>query len=462
MSCERCVKSGGRFNCLIVCAVAGYLLVWAGCVYSQQDRDESGSKRHRSQTLSRSVSRDMFEVQEALLDEQYDLALVTLTAMLSRDGGLSGYDKAKILEMMTFAHMSLEHYRRAAQAAERAIRLDALEESSRNQLYQRLFYLYYFLDEYPKAIEYIGKWFGVEPNPDIQSFFTAAQIYALSEDMGNALRFALKGMEILKSAPARKPREGWYQLLISIYFNTRRFAEAADVLEQALSLWPQRTDYYLQLSAVYQELNRGRESLAILSVAYQNNLLNKESDLDRLLQFYRYFDYPFKGASIFGSGLQQEMITSNEKNWQEIANAWMQAREWAQAEAALQQAAGLSDTGKHWFRLCQITYQEERWTDSQRYCRAALDKGGLEEAQGAAWYLLALGKYYQNETLEAKELFKRCMDWASTQNDCAHWYAYLTQALSDREEESERIRRENMENEERRRQLQKEIEKAAM
>lgn len=462
MSCKHIVKKERRFNCRMICAVAGFLLAWAGCACSQQDRDESESKRHRSQVLSRSVSRGMFEVQEALLAEQYDQALVTLNAMLSRDGDLSDYDKAKILEMLTVAHMSLEHYRRAAQAAEQALRLDTLEESSRNQLYQRLFYLYYFLDDYSRAIEYIEKWFGVEPGPDVQSYFTAAQIYALSEDMDNALSFALKGMDVLRNAPERKPREGWYQLLISIYFNTRKYAEAADVLERALSLWPQRTDYYLQLSAAYQELSRGRESLAILSVAYQNSLLNKESELNRLLQLYRYFDYPFNGAAIFSSGLERETITANEKNWQEIANAWMQAREWERTETALQQAAGLSNTGTHWFRLCQIAYQEERWADSQRYCRAALDKGGLEEEQGAVWYLLALGKYYQNETLEAKEVFKRCMDWPATREDCERWYAYLTEVLSERAEESERIRRETMENEERRRKLQKEIEKTSI
>lgn len=49
------------------------------------------------------------------------------------------------------------------------------------------------------------------------------------------------------------------------------------------------------------------------------------------------------------------------------------------------------------------------------------------------------------------------MDWPDTGKDCKQWHAHLTQVLRDREAELERIRQESLDNEKRRRQLQKEI-----
>lgn len=460
MSSEQYIKNNKQVNRLVTFSVIAFFLTGGGSAFSQQDGDDNRRDRRHNQTLSTSLSRALYEVQESLLNEHYNQALEKLGFMLSRDDDLKRYDKAKMLEMLTVAHMGLEQYRQAADAAEQALRLDVLESASHNQLHQRLFYLYFFLEDYAKAIGHIEVWFELEQNPDIQSHFTAAQIYALAGQMDKALSFALKGMDLLRNSPERKPRENWYQLLVSIYLKDKNYQDVAGILEGALSLWPQRKDYYLQLSAVYRELNRERESLAILSIAYQNHLLNREFDLDRLLQLYRYFDYPFKGAVIFSKALEKKNIKPDEKHWQALANAWLQARERSWAEAAFQQAAGLADIGNHWLRLCQIAFQDERWTDSRHYCEAALKKGGLEEEEGVAWYLIALGRYYENRLVEAKEVFERCMNWSATRQDCEQWHAHLTQVLRNRKEELERVWQENMENEERRRQLRKQVEKA--
>jgi tetratricopeptide (TPR) repeat protein len=461
MSGKSCVNNENRANFLVNFAAVAFLLLFSGGVCSRPGGDDNGGDSSHNQTLSTSLSRSMYEVQEALLNEQYDRALAALNSMLSRHDDLRDYDKAKMLEMQTYAYMGLEQYRQAAGAAEQALRLDALESASRNQLHQRLFYLYLFLEDYAGAVEHIEIWFELEPNPDIQSYFTAAQIYALTEQMDKALRFALQGMELLRSSSERKPRENWYQLLVSIYLRNKNYADAAGILEEALSLWPHRKDYYLQLSAVYQELNRARESLAILSIAYQNELLNKQADFERLLQLYRYFDYPFKGATVFGLALEREGVESDEKHWQALADAWLQAREREQAGIALQQAARLSDNGRHWLRLCQVAFQEERWADSQRYCRAAIERGGLQQEEGPAWYLVALASYYRNNLREAKDIFKRCIDWPETQKDCEQWHAHLAKVLHDTQEELERVRQENLDNEQRRRQLQQEIDRSA-
>lgn len=438
-----------------VCLVLVFLFAAAGV---------SAEEGSRSPTLSSSAFRNMFEIQEALQNEDYEGALRQLTAVLARGDKLKPYDKAKALELLAVVHMSREDYGRAAEAAQRALSLDALEESSVTLLHHRLFYLYFFLEDYRRSIRHIETWFKREANPDVQSYFTAARVYAVSGNINKALDLALQGMEALHRQPQREPRESWYQLLISIYLQQKQYPEAAGALEQALSRWPDRADYYLQLSAVYQTLSRERESLAILSMARRNRLVNRESDLERLVQLYRYFEYPFKGAAIFREAMNREHVKATEANWEAIANAWLQAREWSRAESALKKTAGLSDTGKHWLRLCQIAFQDERWADARDYCRQALNKGGLGEEAGTAWYLIALERYYRNDTMQAKRAFARCSEWGEghTRKACERWHSHLTKVLEQQRRESERLQQQGLQTEKRRQELQEEIDSVLM
>ena len=444
-----CTKSGLRHIRTVVASIL-VAAVFCGEI----------TKPASSQLLSMSVYKGMTAVQEALQNEEYDVALDKLNTLLARGDRLKKYDRAKVLEMIASVRMAQEKYPQAITNAEQALQLGVLEDTSVAQLHQRLFYLYLFQENYDKAIENVEIWFKLEPNPDIQSYFTAAQIYAMAEKMDQALRYALKGMHRLEGMPDLEPRESWFQLLASIYLQSKNYKQAAEVLEHALVLWPHKDTWYLQLSGVYQELNRQQDALSILAIAYRNGLLDKESDISRLAQMYRYFEYPYKGALILSEAIKHQQIKSNETNWEQTANAFLQAREWLRAETSLKKAAKLSNSGIHWLRLCQTSFQDERWTDSQRYCSEALKKGELGKEEGTAWYLLGLGRYYENNVAEAKKAFDRCSRWDATQNDCEIWAARLTKILVDKEEELELKKRQQQGTEKRRQELQAKIEKA--
>ncbi len=397
---------------------------------------------YATKVLSLSIYNGMNAVQKDLEKEKYHQALEKLNALLERKAKLKTYDRAKILEMLAVVYGALENYAQAIDAAEDALKLEAIEDASTNQLRYRLFHLYLFQEHYPNALRHLEIWFQSEPEPNVQSYFTAAQIYAVTEQMGKALSYALNGMALLHSKPEYKPRETWFQLLISIHLSLKNYQQAGEALEQAISLWPQHLNHYLQLSAVYQELNRGRDSFAVLSIAYKNKLLDKEFDISRLTRLYRYHDYPYKGAIIFNREVQQNRIKKTEKNLERMAKAWLQAREWSQAENALQMAAKLSDAGTHWLRLCQTSFQNENWIKTQKRCQNAIAKGGLEKEESSAWYLLALARYYEDKLSAANKAFTKCKSWEATKNECERWNLHIATILQDREIEAERLRKE--------------------
>ncbi|PCK08585.1 MAG: hypothetical protein COA42_08250 [Alteromonadaceae bacterium] len=414
-------------------------LIWA-LVAGQSYAQEPDKKRpsRRSQVLSMHIYKPMNAVQKAMQNEDYPLAQEKLLTLLNSTKRLKPYDKAKIYEMLSSVSAVTEDYTQAANYTEQALQLDSLNQESTKQLYRRLFTLYFFIDENVKSIKALKTWFTLEENPDIHVLFTAAQIYALNDQYEQAFVYAEQGMTKLHSDSSTKIRENWYQLSISIQLKLANYQKASVSLEQAISLWPNKSAYFQQLAAVYQQLDRSQESLAILSIAYQSGLVKRTSELRQLANQYRFFEYPYKGAEVIAEGLSNKHIPNEEEHWEEYANSWLHAKEWERANQALGHAANLSDSGKHWLRLCQTSVQEDDWISSRDYCQKALDKGRLAGEQNMAWYLLGLSNYYQDHLPVALKAFDNCSDAKDTGQDCQHWKHFITQTLQEHQEHQQR------------------------
>lgn len=425
--------------------------------------------------VSQSVYKKMTAAQEALLSERYEEAVVYLNQILKKGKKLKPYDQAKIFEMLSSVNLAMGDHKNAIKYSQQAIALEVLNRESEVQIFHRLIYLYFFLEDYQEAIAHLQIWFSLESNPTIKTYFSAAQIYAASDNMNKALEFALKGMAVLKEAknksatqeaggPAIQPelKENWIKLLIAIRLHLKDYQNVSQNLEQAISLWPQRAEYYQQLSAVYQELKREKEALVILSLAYQNALIDKEVDINRLGQQYSYHSNPFKGAKILEKGFKLERLKPTEKNWEAMANALLHAREWQQANSALQKAAKRSSKGILWLQLCQTSTQGELWQDAKNYCQKAIKKGQLKDEEGTARYLIALSEYYQEKFAQAVKSFNTCSEWKKTEKTCSSWKTYVEQTIVKREEEEEIIRQNNTERLRRQQNQQEVIDKALL
>lgn len=400
--------------------------------------------------VSMSVYKKMTAAQEALLSDNHQQAIDYLHQILTKNKKLKGFDKAKIFELLASITLAMEQYDNAVSYSEKAIALQALSKESEVQLFHRLVYMHFFLENYDRAIAYFELWVSLDANPPVKTYFAAAQIYAATQNMPQALQYALQGMDALKAAKNRSVnneaveepvlRENWIKLLIAIRLNLKEYEDVSRNLETAISLWPQRAEYYRQLSAVYQELKREQEALVVLSLAYQNKLIDKDVDIHRLGQQYRYHNNPHKAAVIIERELHASHLKPTEKTWETMANAWLHARHWQQANGALQQAAERSEKGKLWLQLCQTSTQDELWIKAKDYCQKSLKKGQLDEEEGTAKYLIALSEYYQNELQLAVTSFKACTLWEKTKDTCQTWQTYTAKAIVDRKAEAEHMR----------------------
>ena len=163
-------------------------------------------------------------------------------------------------------------------------------------------------------------------------------------------------------------------------------------------------------------------------------MLEKHSELLRLAQLYLYYEVPYKAAIILEKELNAERIEDEEKNWEQLANAWLSAREWKKAIPPLTKAAEMSEDGRLFLRLGQTYMQEEDWKNAEKNIRYAIKKGDLENP-GRAWLLLGItrnkkGIKFENSALFA---FKRSTGYEDMEADARRWVKVIETKQARRE-----------------------------
>ena len=83
-------------------------------------------------------------------------------------------------------------------------------------------------------------------------------------------------------------REDWFQLKFAIEYNKEDFEAAEGSAKELLLNRPEKKRYYVQLSAVYNILEKYDLSLATMEVSYMKGLMDKPEEFTTLASFYLY------------------------------------------------------------------------------------------------------------------------------------------------------------------------------
>ena len=192
--------------------------------------------------------------------------------------------------------------------------------------------------------------------------------------------------------------------------------------------FPEKKNYYRQLAALYAELKREEDSFHIQQIMFSKDMLEKHDELLRIAQLYLFYEVPYKAALILEKELESGRIKDEEKNWEQLANAWLSAREWKKAIPPLKKAAEMSEDGELFLRLGQTFMQEEDWKESKNTLNTLLRKATLIILVELGSYLVSQGIKkgikYENSALFA---FKRSTGYEDMEADARRWVKVMNQ-----------------------------------
>ena len=310
-------------------------------VYAAKKERKKPPKARRTQTMSKKVGTEFIKAQEALGEEQGDKALKILNNLL-RNPDLRDFEKATIVRLKGYVFAEKEDYPQSMRYLKEALSYNALEPQAQLDLQFGIAQLYLAIDQWDKGLSELLEWFdnaeamGNPPGPSAHALLAQIYLYFASEtpkDSPEEKQFYRKAEPHAEIAvlQAAEPRENWYQIYLSILLFDDRYEESLPLLEAMVYRFPDKKTYHRQLAALYAELKREDDSFYIQQIMYSKDMLEKHSELLRIAQLYLYYEVPYKAALILEKELEAERIEDEEKNWEQLANAWLSAREWTKA-----------------------------------------------------------------------------------------------------------------------------------
>lgn len=440
--------ASGRAGWLVLAALLIFLS--AGPLVAQNSRNNSDAEEgepEQTQPLDPRVAADLLSAYELLEEDENEQALEELNRLIDRRGdSMKDFDKASVLQIRGTTHVNLNNMDSALEDYAAALRLDALPEEQENRLRFNMAQLNFIDERYEEAIRLFEQWMQADVEVTHLAYFMLGASYYYLDQNQRALEPIRQAIE-----KAPEPDRRYYELLNIVYSRLGMLPERARLLEEMVGFWPDRLNFWKQLSSVYLEQDEQFKSFAALEAAYVNGLLESESDLVVLAQYYSTFDNPHRGARLLEREMEDGRVERTVDHLELLSQLWSQAREHGKAIPVLREAARKSDEGVLSFRLGQSLLADENYGDAESALETALEKGGLDDSMTAqAWMLLGTARFNQadpgdrEQREDADRAFARAEQFSSTRQQASDWRNYIS-AINQTEQRQVALEREESE-----------------
>ncbi len=392
----------------------------AGQAFAQAS--ECGKERKiTSGTLDEPTYKRLNDIYEDVGNELYDIAFDKLVIMTRRARGK--YLKATLFQMMAQVEWARSNFDSALTNFEQAVDLNALPNNIHFALMYQIAQLYYMQERYDDALDKLDLWMCKVPPEKIKpaSWVLKASIYAQKQDWRNVIPAIETAISM-----AEKPKEAWYQLKLASHFELEQFPKAAQTLEVMIQSWPDKKDYWVQLSQIYYKLKKDDEALSVIGLAYRRNMLDKQSDIMYLSNLYSHRDVPFKAAKVLQKGLEDGIVKTNKRHWTMVADNWYAADEMENALLGYENAGKEATDGDIDLRRGYILVDLERWEKAVEALEEAVEKGGFNDRKtGEAYVLLGMSHFNLGNWTQASTAWGRASKYTKSKKAAQQWMNHM-------------------------------------
>jgi tetratricopeptide (TPR) repeat protein len=310
----------------------------------------------------------------------------------------SSYEKSQVYNLLGFVYYSLDNYPKAT-ASYRAMAAEPdVDERQKIDTYYTLAQLYLMLEDYRSAAQQLEAWMAASAIVSPDGKVLLAQAYYQLDRKVEALKLVSSAVESVE-AKGGIPKEHWWSLQKALYFEktssqgkakgssgktkkaqnkNKDYQKVVSILKKLITYYPSHS-YWHQLGGMYGQMEEDGHRLASLDILYLDKALTKSQDLMSLAYLYLGAGVPYRAAQIIEEGMKQGVIERSGKNMETLGGAWQQARETKKALVTLEEAAKLSDKGAIWSRLGMAYLDLDENTKAIQAARNALKKGNLKK-----------------------------------------------------------------------------------
>lgn len=399
---------------------------------NSEEEASAGPRVRRTMTLREIVFEKLEEAQQAADAGNFDEALQTLERLEKRKR--NSYERAMTHNMYAYVYSTQENYAAAIPEYAKVIEIDNAPDSLKQTTRYTLAKLYMLQERYAESLATINEWMSQSDKVNADAYMFRAQVQYQQEN------YELAGDDIATAISMREEAgsrvtESWLLLQRAVMFQLKDYKGLAVTLEKLVATYS-KSEYWMQLAAVYNELGREDEELATLETAYDQKLFTKESEYLNFAQALLSREIPYKAAHVLEAGMEADVVEKSARNLSLLGDAWMLAKEYDNAIVVMTQAADASGEGRDYFKLAQIYTERQEWSKSLEFSNKALNAGDLK-APYQALIIKGLAQYNLDELESASITFFKAASYPAAEKVAHQWQEYI---------ESEQQRREYIAN----------------
>lgn len=392
-----------------------FILIVSGSLYSED-------------VLNETVYWELTRVDTKIEEKKFDEAEKILKYWYKKNWRSRSYDKAVIARTYGFFLYQQERFDEAIEKLQVSYDEKALPLAESTSLVQALSQLYATQGKTEKAKELLLNFIAIaekspKPVPGMNTVYAlTALIYATDKDFDTAYKYINIAIELSTSF-----KEDWYQLKFAIEYNKEDFIAAEGSAKALLFNKPDKKRYYIQLSAIYNILEKYDLSLATMEVSYMKGMLEKPEEFTNLASFYLYKQNPVMSANVLEKAIANENILFTTANAKLLADSWLYAKERSRSLDVLKDSLIDSPNDiKLAKQYVDIAFSAFKWNEVisgiERVKRLNItDNGKYQLMQGIAYFEL-------NKIQEAQESFTNASKSEKYADSGVAWLEYL-QAL---------------------------------
>jgi hypothetical protein len=294
-----------------------------------------------------------------------------LAEVEDRLDSLNSYERAMLFNFYGFMYYGNEDIALAVDSFNKVIAETAIPDSLIISTLYSLAQLSMQQQNYKAALGYLTQWQQVnakELTSNQEMLF--AQVYYQDQDFMSSLKHIDKAIQLVESKN-KQPKENWLTLQRATYFELKQPKQVTKVMEKLVRLYD-KPQYWLQLSSMYGEIGEEDKQMAVMEAAYQAGYINNSPDIITLSQLYLFHGAPFKSAEVLDKSIAQGSIFADEDNLNQLALAYLAAKEDNKAIAVLIRVSDIAPSGKFDALLAQTYLNTEQWQKAINSSKLAL------------------------------------------------------------------------------------------
>ncbi|TQV86598.1 tetratricopeptide repeat protein [Aliikangiella coralliicola] len=313
---------------------------------------------------------------------------------------------------------SLPYFKNALRFGENNLPHDRVQ-----QIRENVAGLMYSIGEKKEGVKLMEEWMKKSNVDKANAYYLLSAMYA-DPDIGRTKDALCPAYFATQTEKA--PKKSYFQLLLALHWELKDVIGSANMLKKMVEYFPTEKSFWRQLSQIYMQLDKTKESLAIMEMFYLKGNFETETDYKFMSQLFSFEQIPYRAAQIMEEGLKKGVVKPEEKNWKAVATNYHVSNELKKAIVAYGKTAEIAKDGESFLRQAELYGDLENWGSAVTAYDKALQKGGLDDAGRAIFgkgvALVNMGRCDSafavfDRASKYKNYRKRSIQWTSFAKD---------------------------------------------